>query len=291
MKNKKYTFLILFGFLALTVFSQDNKSEVTTYTKNTFYANRLINGHSVELTPAGRLDLKFSHRMGRVNNGAYDLFGLDQAILRIGLEYGCNEWLMFGVGRSSFEKLYDGFVKVKFLRQSEGKKNMPITATWFSGMYLNSLKWANPDRTNYFSSRISYAHQLLVARKFNDRLSLQLTPTLVHHNLVLAANDKNDIFSIGCGGRYRVFNHIAVTAEYYYVLPNQIKSQLYGTDVANSFSLGFDIYTGKHVFQIMVTNSTTMIEKGFITQTTDKWKDGNLHIGFNILRLFNIANK
>lgn len=291
MKNTKYTLGILFGILTLTGFSQENKSDVTTYTKNTFYANRIINGHSVDLTPEGRLDLKFSHRMGRVNNGAYDLFGLDQANLRIGLEYGCNDWLMFGVGRNNIEKLYDGFVKVKFLRQSEGKKNMPITATLLSGMYLNTLKWTNPDRENYFSSRLSYAHQLMVARKFNDRLSLQLTPTLIHHNLVKTAKDKNNIVALGFGGSYRAFSRIAFTAEYYYVLPNQIESQINGTDIANSFSLGFDIYTGKHVFQIMVTNSTTMVEKAFITQTTDKWKDGNLHIGFNILRLFTVVNK
>ncbi len=291
MKNTTFTFLLFFFFIASVGFSQETKTEETTYTKNTFYANRLINGHSVELSPVGRLDLKFSHRMGRLNNGAYDLFGLDQATLRIGLEYGYNDWLMFGFGRSNVEKLYDGFFKIKFLRQSEGKKNMPVTATFFSGMYINTLKWADPNRINYFSSRISYANQLLVARKFNDRLSLQIMPTQVHHNLVAAANDKNDIFSIGFGGRYRIFNRMALTAEYYYLLPNQIKSQLYGTDVVNSFSLGFDIYTGKHVFQIMVTNSTTMVEKAFITQTTDTWKAGNLHIGFNILRLFTVVNK
>lgn len=291
MKKNKYTLLFILVIIGITGFCQDKKNDVTTYTKSTFYANRIINGHSVDLTPPGRLDLKFSHRMGRINNGAYDLFGLDQATLRIGLEYGYNDWFMFGVGRNNIEKLYDGFVKVKFLRQCEGKKNMPITATWFSGMYLNTLKWTDTLRTNYFSNRISYAHQLIVAKKINDKLSLQLTPTLVHHNLVKTKKDKNTIFALGLGGSHKIFNRIALTAEYYYLLPNQIESQINGTEVANSFSLGFDIYTGKHVFQIMVTNSTTMVEKAFITQTTDKWKDGNLHIGFNILRLFNIVNK
>ena len=260
--------------------------EEQTYTSATFKTTRIINMHSVENAAAGVMDFRISHRFGFINTGAYDLFGLDQALMRIGLEYGITDRLMLGMGRSNVNKAYDSFLKYKILRQGSGKSNIPISVSYFASAVCNTIKWADPNRDNYFSSRMQYTHQLLIARKFNNDLSLQLTPTLVHKNLVPTLQDKNDILAMGFGGRYKLTQRFSVNGEYIYVLPNQITSTFY-----NSLSLGVDIETGGHVFQLHLTNSTSMLEPGFITESVGQWKKGGIHFGFNVSRVFTVKDK
>jgi len=150
-------------------------------------------------------------------------------------------------------------------------------------MQLNSLKFTDPQRKNYFSSRLTYSYQLLAASKLSNAFSIQLMPTLIHRNLVPTANEKNDVFALGGGGRIKISKSIAFTAEYYYVFPDQI-SDTY----KNSLAVGFDIETGGHVFQIHFTNSRSMVEKGFIAETTGDWLDGGIHFGFNLNRVFTV---
>jgi hypothetical protein len=223
------------------------------------------------------------HRFGTLNQGAYELWGLDQSTIRLGFDYGITDWLSVGVGRSSFQKTYDGGVKVKILRQSTGKVNMPITVAYFAGMYVNSLRWADPDRENYFSSRLSYAHQLLIARKFGDRLSIQVTPTLIHRNLVETAARGNDDYGVGFAGRYKLTKRLSVNWDYVYLVKNESMQ-----DLTNSLSLGLDIETGGHVFQLHVTNSQGMFERAFVSETTGNWLDGDIYFGFNISRVFTL---
>jgi hypothetical protein len=260
--------------------------EEQTYTTATFKTTRIINMHSVENAAAGVMDFRISHRFGFINTGAYDLFGLDQALMRIGLEYGITNRLMVGMGRSNVNKAYDSFLKYKILRQGIGKHNIPLSISYFASAVCNTVKWADPNRDNYFSSRMQYTHQLLIARKFNNDLSLQLTPTLVHKNLVPTLQDKNDILAMGFGGRYKLTQRFSVNGEYIYVLPNQITSTFY-----NSLSLGVDIETGGHVFQLHLTNSTSMLEPGFITESVGQWKNGGIHFGFNVSRVFTVKDK
>ena len=260
--------------------------EEQSYTSATFKTTRIINMHSVENAAAGVMDFRISHRFGFINTGAYDLFGLDQALMRIGLEYGVTSRLMVGFGRSNVNKAYDSFLKYKILRQGSGKRNIPVSVSYFASAVCNTVKWANPNRDNYFSSRMQYTHQLLIGRKFNNDLSLQLTPTLVHKNLVPTLQDKNDILAMGFGGRYKLTQRFSVNGEYIYVLPNQISSTFY-----NSLSLGVDIETGGHVFQLHLTNSTSMLEPGFITESVGQWKKGGIHFGFNVSRVFTVKEK
>ena len=260
--------------------------EEQTYTSATFKTTRIINMHSVENAAAGVMDFRISHRFGFINTGAYDLFGLDQALMRIGFEYGITDRLMVGMGRSNVNKAYDSFLKYKILRQGSGKHNIPLSVSYFASAVCNTVKWADPNRDNYFSSRMQYTHQLLIARKFNNDLSLQLTPTLVHKNLVPTLQDKNDILALGFGGRYKLTQRFSVNGEYIYVLPNQITSTFY-----NSLSLGVDIETGGHVFQLHLTNSTSMLEPGFITESVGQWKNGGIHFGFNVSRVFTVRDK
>lgn len=256
----------------------------TEYAYATFKATRVIMGHSVENTAPGELNFLIEHNFGRVNLGPYEFFGLDQANMRLGLDYGINDWLNVGIGRSSYEKTYDGFVKARILRQSTGDKKMPVTISIFSNLMLNSLKWQDTSRTNYFSSRLSYTTQLLIARKFSNAFSLQLMPTYIHKNLVPRNIDQNDIFALGVGTRIKLTQRTSLTGEYYYLLPGQTAD-----DYQNCLSIGVDLETGGHVFQLRVSNAQPMFERGFITETSGKWSKGDIYFGFTINRVFTIV--
>jgi hypothetical protein len=262
----------------------DSSGPSTVYATATFKTTRLINAHSIKQLPGGVLDIKISHRFGTINSGIYELFGLDNASNRIGADYGINNWLMIGLGRSSYEKQYDGFAKVSLLRQSKGEKNMPLSLSGFAGIYYNTLKWADPIRQNFTSSRFNYVFQLLAARKFSEGFSLQVSPTLVHYNMVPLETDKNDLLSIGIGARQKLSKRVSINVEYYYQIPGY---KLEGTQ--NALSAGFDIETGGHVFQLIFTNSTGIAENQYITKTTDSWSHGDIHFGFNIARVFTLS--
>ena len=254
------------------------------YAKYAFKSTRIINAHSIENVSAGVLDFRILHRFGAVNGGAYELFGLDQANMRMSFDYGITDRLQIGVGRSNIGKQYDGLVKYKLLRQSTGAVNMPVSVSWVSGAIISSQRWANPERENLFSSRMAYYHQVLIARKFNDKFSLQLTPTVVHRNLVAMPTDPNDVFAMGVGGRVKLNSRIATTFDYFYVLPGQLANQ------NNSLSVGIDIETGGHVFQLHFTNSRGLNEQQFITGQNGQWGNGDIHFGFNLSRVFTIRS-
>ena len=268
---KQFSVLILIVLFPSLLLAQDdlmnllnqNTAPETNYTTATFKSTRIINGHSIERMLPGQLDFRISHRFGMLNSGAYNLYGLDgPANMHFSLEYGIFNWLMIGVGRGSYEKTFDGFTKFSILRQSTGVREMPVSVSVFTSAALNSLKWTDTSRTNYFSSRLSYTAQILVARKFSQGFSFQLTPSFVHRNLVGTELDPNDLYAIGAGGRIKLSKRISLNAEYYLLLNanNQYMSQ----PIYNPLSIGVDIETGGHVCQIMLTNSLAMIEKGFM---------------------------
>lgn len=259
------------------------EEETTDYAIASFKANRVINLHSLENTSHGVLDIKISHRFGMINSGWYEMFGLDAASIRIGADYGVTENFMVGFGRSSFEKTYDGFLKYRVLRQSSGAKVMPVTLALFSSMAVKGTRWPDPARENYFTSRLYYTHQIIVGRKFSESFSLQLSPTLVHRNLVETEAEAHDVFALATAARLKLTKRIALNTEYIYVAPNQLSE-----GYKNSLSIGVDIETGGHVFQLHFTNSTSMIEKGFITETTGDWTGGGIHFGFNVSRVFTV---
>ena len=293
--TKKYL-LLLFLFptflQAQDLLALLGEEKTVEYATASFKTNRVINGHSIENTAAGVLDFKISHRFSPVRQGLYDIFGLDGATIRFGLDYGITNRLMVGAGRNSREKIYDGFVKYKILRQCSGAKNIPVTLTYLADAQIKSVKFADPSRDNKFTDRVYYTHQLLIGRKFGDRLSLQLMPTLVHRNLTTSPEDKNDVYAMGVAGRFKLSKRVALNAEYYYVPDGQI-----ATSYVNSLSLGLDIETGGHVFQLHFTNSPDMTYKGFITETQEQWffqgNDGRLmsgiRFGFNVSRVFTVV--
>lgn len=260
----------------------------TEYTTATFKSTRIINGQSIERMPIGQLDFRISHRFGQFNSGYYELWGLDQANIHFGLDYGITNWMMVGIGRGTYEKTYDGSFKFTILRQSKGKRNMPISLSLFTSIAINTLYKSalGIESKISFWDRASYVAQALVARKFNERFSFELNPTYVHRNMVGTEMEPNDVWSMGAGARFKLTKRISLNAEYYYVIPpiNDYRS----TKTYNPLAVGFDIETGGHVFQLLLTNSVSMIEKGFIGETTSKWNNAGIHLGFNISRVFGL---
>jgi len=259
--------------------------EEPDFESNTFKGTRVINSQSTEMIGKQNLDFRICHRFGLVNQGHYELWGLDQAFQRMSFTYGISDLLNVEIGRSNVRKIYDGSIKWKIMRQAKGDKKRPISIALVSNIAYQNEKNANTQLDPYYQThRLYYTHQLLFAKKFNKNFSLQIMPSLIHRNLIDSQKYKNDVFSIGIGGRNKITRKTALTYEYFYVFPGQIKETYY-----NSLSIGVDIETGGHVFQLHFTNSRILNEKGFIAETEGNWLKGGVHFGFNISRVFYIG--
>lgn len=256
------------------------------YVSNAFKSSRVIMSHSMEMLRPGVLDFRILHRFGNVNQGISEFFGLDQATIRLGLDYGIANNLTVGIGRGSFKKELDGFVKWRAIQQATGPKALPFSVVVVAGSTLIGAPWADTTRKNYFSSRMGYYGQAVIGRKFSENLTLQLMPTLLHRNLVETNADPNELYAAGFGGRIKLTRRISLNVDYYYVI-NQNEAR----EVHNPLSVGFDIETGGHVFQLHFTNAVGMNERVFLTETTNSWGRGDIQFGFNISRAFQIGKK
>ncbi len=288
-----FLILLVIPFSHVSLYSQDDLlgilddevEEEIDYTAYTFKSSRIINMHSIEQMKTGELDFRINHRFGTVNSGAYEMFGLDNALINLCFDYGVTDWFMVGLRRGTYQKTYDGSLKFRIFRQSKGLKVMPVTLSYYVDMSVNTLKITDPSIEDIFSNRLAYTHQLLIARKFNERLSLQLIPSFVHRNLV-PDDEENDIYAIGIGGRYKFARRLAITFEYAYASNTAGDNKYY-----NPFSIGLDIETGGHVFQVFFTNAQAMVEKAVIAETTGNWLEGNFRFGFNMSRVFTLSKK
>ncbi len=291
---KKFSlFMALITITGHFVFAQSDTTDLlallgdedpVAYSSATFKSTRVINGQSIENVAGGVMDFRVSHRFGTFNTGIHKLFGLDLASMRLGFEYGLTDRIMVGIGRSNVNEEVDGFTKIKIIRQIEsGPKKMPFSLSYFGSTVMRGTEWDDPNRENFFTSRLYFCNQLLIARKMNNQLSLQLSPTHIHRNLVETSDIAHDVFALGYGGRYKLTRRLTFNAEYFSLITKNI-----GAEVSNSLSLGVDIETGGHVFQLHLTNSSSMNEKGFISETTGKWDKGDIQFGFNISRVFTI---
>ena len=251
-----------------------------SYSYATFKGTRVINQQSIELPGKGVGQFVIGHRFGALNDRPlYNLFGLDVAQIRFEYSYSPYAWLNVGAGRSSGSKTYDTFAKIRFLRQSSGAGwNSPVSMAYYMSATLVTTPFSD-GFDHYFTDRLAYTHQVLVARKFTDALSLQLSPTLVHFNLVPTVDDANDQWALSFAGRYKLTQRMALTAEYMLNL-NAVDGY------HNSGSIGLDIETGGHVFQFHLTNSRSMADPQWMMQTPGQWSRGDIFLGFNITRVF-----
>ena len=284
--------ILFFLLISNCMFSQESlesflepKNNDRDIVLSTFFSTRIINAHSIELYQPGTLDMRISHRFGALKTGFYELFGLDQATIRLGFEYGLTKNIMIGVGRSSYKKNYDGFIKYSIIKQRK-KQKLPVSIVYFSSLSVQSIK---KQQENYpFSGRLSYCNQLLISSKINKKFSLQIMPTYVHKNMVDFTSYFNDIFLIGSAIKYNIFRSTSLNFEYFYRITDADISNQNQDTFYNSFSIGLDIEAGGHVFQLHVTNSFSMYEVGFLTETNRSWSDGGIHFGFNISREFTL---
>ena len=265
---------------------EERKAPITEYAYATFKAARVINGHSVELTAKNELSFIIQHRFGKINEGFYGLFGLDQSTIRFGFEYGVFRWLNVGVGRSSFKKTFDGTLKIKIARQQTGASTFPISIVLFSSIAVSTLRIEESVLPQYYTSRLIYTHQILLARKFGNAVSIQLSPSYVHRNFVETSEDQNDVYALGFAGRVKLTSRMSINAEYFYQFDGYNKTVTY-----DAVAVGIDLETGGHVFQIMVTNSKGMIAPYFIAETAGDIAKGELYLGFNISRVFSFSKK
>lgn len=257
-------------------------------TTNAFKSPRVINTHSMEMLSPGTMDFRILHRFGDVSRGAYELFGLDQAAMRLGFDFGITPNFTAGIGRSSAKKEIDGFLKYRLLWQSKGRRNIPVSLIWVSGMTMNGLK--DPvgieGVSAKFSRRLGYYHELIIGRKFSERVTLQLSPTLIHNNIVANRLIPNNLFAVGFGGRVKFTKRLAFVWDYTYAI-NRFPANLN----YNPLSLGIDIETGGHVFQLHFSNAVGMNERAYITDENGNWLKGQVRFGFNLSRVFQIVKQ
>lgn len=296
MTIKQFSCIVVLFFVRISLQAQNDSllhllndslgSGSSAYVTGTFKASHVINMQTIEAPAGGALNVMIQHRFGQLNSGSYNFFGLDNASLRLGLDYGISNRLAVGIGRSSTQKTFDGYLKYKLLRQTEGVHEIPVSLSLLGTISNYTQKYADKPYLDA-SYRTAYTVQLLIARKMNSLLSVELVPTYLHYNLVPTGEDKNDVFALSGGVRMKITRRMSINAEYNYLLPNQLVS----TDIHNSFSLGWDIETGGHVFQLVFSNSQSMIETQYIGQTTGSWGKGDIFFGFNISRNFNLGKR
>ena len=277
--NLFFSFFVIAQNNLLTLLNEEKEPLYVSYF---FKGTKIVNGQSVELPSNNVLKFNIQHRFGPLNSGLYNLYGLDYAQVRFSFEYGLKNWLAIGLGRSSVSKTIDGNIKLRLKRQTKVKNIFPITLVLNSAIYVN--QYTHNERVSpYFllTDQLIYTHQLLLARKINRNLTFQLTPTFIHFNLIdNSVNRNNDNYSIGIGGRQKITKRISINAETFL--------QAFHSLEQNVLSLGFDVETGGHIFQLHISNSPAMIEPSFITNTYGSLLEGSIYFGFNISRVFNL---
>ena len=259
--------------------------EPTVPVSATFKDTRIVNVQSNETPAEGVLHFVIAHRFGTLSSGIYDLWGLDNAQMRMALDYGITDRLAVGVARNTYQKTLEANVKARLLRQSAGPEAFPISVTWYSVAMANGLRVSEEDQPYPVSRRLSYVHQAVVARKMSEKLSLALVPSFVHRNFVEESNDAHDLFLMGVGGRYKLGPRFSVNGEYHHFL-----TQTFGDAFSPSLSLGVDIETGGHVFQLHITNARGMFERSFLAEPAGSWADGDVYFGFNLSRVFTVKS-
>lgn len=289
MKLKPTIVLLLLIFTADKTFAQDSDmlkllgpdSVKKEYVDAAFKSSRVIMSHSMEMLKPGVLDFRILHRFGKVNGGFYEFFGLDgPATVRLGLDYGLTNNLSFGIGRSAYKKELDGFIKFRPVQQSTGLNAFPFSVVGVAGITYAADTLTKRSRT---SDRFAYYWQAIIGRRFSEAFTLQLIPTLLHRNKVSQGED-NDLYAGGIGSRIKLSKRISLNVDYYYVFNQH-------AGIRNPLSIGFDIETGGHVFQLHFTNALGINERAFLSETSDNWGDGDIQFGFNISRSFQLKKK
>ncbi|GAB1858203.1 hypothetical protein MHTCC0001_30400 [Flavobacteriaceae bacterium MHTCC 0001] len=271
----------------LDILDKEHK-DTLKFAEATFKFSRITYGQSVQTRKNGTLDVFISNRFWNTPAERSQSFFVDRINTRFALEYGVSDRILLGVGGSTFDDRFDGFLKYKLLKQGLGGNGSPVTITLFQNMsYFNDmLPYSSPG--NMTSNRFSFTSQLLIAKKITSDFSLQISPTFIHRGVEFNNNDPKNHFAIGFGGRYKLGGHVSLVSEYYYVT-NPITS----FDTYGPFSLGVNWELSDVMLQFMLTNAVSMVEDAFMVQTRNNFnfKNPNLNFGFNFTYTFHLKNK
>lgn len=287
--------LIVFININSNLFAQEdslfNELDEITDVQNheviaSFKSTRLMLGQSIERVRAKQLHFRISHVFGKIL-GVQNFFGLDNLNnMHLSFEYGLTDYIQLGLSRSNKpDKTYSGTLKLSILRQKKGKNSFPFSLSYFGGIDYKSREYFPTDRDLYTEGRLDYINQMLIGAKVSDHISLQVAPIWIHRNLTNEKTEPNDIYSIGMGGRYLFSRSMSVNAEYYYTIPTFDSH----TNTNDMFTIGFDLETGGHVFQLYFTNAFVLHPGKFaINQNGDFFNKRDIHFGFSMLRTFNL---
>jgi hypothetical protein len=264
--------------ILLTLFVTPNllAQEEPEPTKNVFHGTRFINLHSVNVADKYEMQMFIQHRFGNINGGFYELFGLDESSSRFGFEYGLFKNFNVGIGRSTFLKTFDSFLKYRILTQSS---SVPLSVTVSAAGSLPTLKDYFPEDYNNFADKASGDVQLHIARSWKA-FGLQVSPGYIGTGYIPAESTSYSFFTLGMGGSVRLSKKISVNVEYLHRFEDNI-------DYLDPLAASVDIDTGGHLFQIMISNTQQMYDQAIITNPTGDWAEGSLYLGFNLVREFN----
>ena len=280
--------LFLLGFVLLPIgvcaqgdlLDEIDKSDRTHQVTAAFKGLKIVNFESTKLLYKREFYFVVAHRFGSIKNGLDDFFGLDFANTRLHFLYGISDSFNVSLSRNSFNKTYDASLKYRFTTQNE---NFPFTIVGYSQTAINTLlEEALILREVSFGDRVSFTQQALISRKVNDRLSLQLMPTYFYEGYTAYAPQDNSQFALGFGGRYKLSKRLSLNLDYGWHL-----NRASGSPFVNPLSIGVDIETGGHVFQLHFTNAQPTFESGFLGNATGDWGKGDIYFGFNLSRVFN----
>lgn len=303
MSIKKILLIFIVLFSTQSVWAQDDlkammdddaKSEKQPVSA-TFKTSKLVNMQTIEQVKKGELDFRIAHRFddAGTSSSASTAFGFDNVTdIRFSFDYGIKDWWAIGIARSkgaSYHKqILDYNTKIKILTQTTDNK-VPISLSVYGlGTYTPMKSSSDTTSVTYFDQgahRMTYAAQILIARKFNSWFSLQLAPTYTHRNYV-HYTDKNDVFGIGIGGRVKFTKRMGLIADYF--LPIRRNNYIDGIQRYSALGVGLEIETGGHVFHLLFSNNTSMLEPQYLTENNKTWTKGQFRFGFNISRIFNI---
>ena len=289
MKNKVTYQLLIIAFIvfnssinAQSLLDKLNKEfpNKPIYEIATFKTTRIGLGHSIETRKKGALEISLYNRYWDIPNFKGQRFLADKVSTRYGLDYSFTDNLTIGFGYTNHDKIIDGFVKYKLLKQRKSKKKLPISITFLQAFSHRKIANANANlySGNTSSNKYAFTSQVLIGRKMNSKFSLQITPTFIHREASSVTNDPNNQFAIAFGGRHKIGGHASIVSEYYYVA-NPLKS----FTTYNAFMVGVNWELSHLLLQFHFTNARNFVEDTFITQTKNNFnaKDGNFHFGFN----------
>lgn len=286
---------ILLAFPIVSIAQEDLLSEIDSTATNVvvesaFKSLKIVNLESTKLVAKGDIYFIVAHRFGFIDKGFDDFFGLDNANTQLKFSYGVNDWLTVHVARSGFQETYDLGAKYRLYSQIEN--GFPVTIVGFNSLAINSELKEDDYPNLKFENRLSYVAQVLISRKFSEKLSLEIAPSIFHENTLQDILDDNNAvispnpqdntqFAVGFGGRYKIASRWSINVDYAAHLNRASQS-----NYKNPLSIGVDLETGGHVFQMHFTNAQAMHESGYLGQTIGDWSKGKIAFGFNLIRVF-----